>query len=71
MQLVGLPPYSPQLNADEQVHGYIKSHWFKNRLFTTISELKTAVAQGFTNLTQKPSLIAKFFYHPDVAFYTN
>ena len=38
--LVQLPSHSPQLNADEQAHSLIKTHDFKNRLFTSIKELE-------------------------------
>ncbi len=43
IHLAQLPPYSPQLNADEQVHSLIKTHYFKNRLFTGVNELNAWV----------------------------
>ena len=67
--LVRLPPYSPQLNADEQVHGIIKCNDFKNRLFTEIKTLKSAVTDAFYKLSQKPKTIANFFRHKEVHFY--
>lgn len=70
IHLVRLPPYSPQLNADEQVHGLIKTHDFENQLFTSLDELEEKVAQSFEALSQKPKTIARFFHHKDVAFYS-
>ena len=69
LHLVQLPPYSPQLNADEQVHGLIKTNDFKNRLFTTLDELEDQVVRSFENLAAKPKTIASFFRHKEVGLY--
>lgn len=70
IHLVRLPPYSPQLNADEQVHGMIKTHDFENRLFTTLDDLESKVISSFEELANKPKTVAKFFYHKEVGFYS-
>ena len=41
-----LPSHSPQLNADEQAHGYIKQHRLANQLFKNITDLEHAVNRG-------------------------
>jgi transposase len=68
--LAKIPPYSPQLNADEQVHAYVKCHWFKNRLLTHIDKLKSMVNDGFLDLAAKPEVVSNFFHHKEVAFYS-
>jgi transposase len=70
IQLVRLPPYSPQLNADEQVHGIIKTRDFENRLFTTLDDLESKVISSFEALASKPRTVAKFFHHKEVGFYS-
>lgn len=70
IHLVRLPPYSPQLNADEQVHGIIKCNDFKNRLFTEIDILKREVTDAFNRLSKKPRIVANFFHHKEVGFYS-
>lgn len=69
IHLVQLPPYSPQLNADEQVHGMIKTHDFKNQLFTNSEELESKVISCFENLVNQPKKVSRFFHHKEVAFY--
>lgn len=69
IHLVRLPPYSPQLNADEQVHSMIKSHDFKNKLITKIDELEAKVESSFKALVRKPKTVAQFFRHEEVGFY--
>jgi transposase len=70
IHLVRLPPYSPQLNADEQVHGLLKTRDFKNRLFVTTEALETHVIQSFKNLAARPNIITNFFKHKEVGFYS-
>ena len=69
IHLEKLPPYSPQLNADEQVHGYIKQNTFENRLFRSLKELKEFVTEQYENLKEQCSKVARFFHHKAVGFY--
>ena len=64
-----LPAYSPELNADEQVHGYIKQHRLANRLFTRIDDLENAVINGYDEVAHRPDLSLSFLNHKDVAFF--
>lgn len=68
LKLISLPPYSPQLNVDEQVHGYIKRHRLANILFKTTDSLYKAVESSYQWLSDKKELLCKFFQHKDVGF---
>ena len=67
LKLVLLPPYSPQLNPDEQVWGYIKPRVAKqipeNKL-----ELKTFVIAALRHLQKLPELLKSFFRHPECRY---
>lgn len=67
--LVKIPPYSPELNADEQVWNYIKHIEMKNVCCKGITELKMKVINVLENLKRKKELIQNFFKHPKVGFY--
>ena len=64
-----LPAYCPQLNADEQVHGFIKQYRMANRLLTQPQELWQAVRTAYGELARRPDLGRAFLPHPDVAYY--
>lgn len=69
IHLEQLPAYSPELNVDEQVHGYIKKNLLPNRLFKKIEELKDAVINGYEYLKTQAHLIHNFFFHKETGFY--
>jgi transposase len=64
-----LPSHSPELNADEQAHGYIKQNRLANDLFLTVDQLEKAVITEYEWLKTQGWLIHNFFLHKDVAFY--
>lgn len=64
-----LPTHSPELNVDEQAHGYIKKNLLANRLFYKVKDLKNAVIEGYEFLKNNPALVYNFFYQKDTAFY--
>lgn len=68
IKLYPLPPYSPQLNADEQVHGYIKQHCLANCLFKKAEDLSKAVGNAYKWLSKQTKLLCSFFQHKDVGF---
>lgn len=43
IEIVILPPYSPELNPVERFWQYIKRHTIKNQIFTTIDSLEKAL----------------------------
>ena len=63
-----LPPYCPELNADEQVHGYIKKNLLANRLFKKMEELIEKVELGYQFLKNSPDLVLSFFNNKNVGF---
>lgn len=64
-----LPSHSPQLNADEQAHGYIKQHRLANRLFLRVDDLQIAVETEYEWLKSQTWLVYNFFHHEEVGFY--
>jgi transposase len=52
IEIVYLPPYSPELNPVEKLWQYIKSHTIKNRIYGTIDELKNAVCTFIRGLNK-------------------
>lgn len=69
IHLERLPAYSPELNVDEQVHGYIKKNLLPNRLFKKMEELKNAVIKGYEYLQTQTHLIHNFFFQKETSFY--
>ncbi len=63
-----IPPYSPELNADEQVWNYLKSVQLKNVSANNLTELEDSVCQAMTTLENNTAVIRSFFKHPDVKF---
>ena len=69
VHLEPLPAYSPELNAEEQAHGYVKTNRLRNRLFTTLDDLRSAVVAGFEYLKERRGLILNFSRNKEVGFY--
>ena len=69
LHLVIQPAYSPQLNADEQVWQWIKNVALKNVCLQNFKELKKRVIREMEELAANPTLLKKFFQHPELAFY--
>lgn len=63
LKLFYLPPYSPQLNPDEQVWGNVKSRVAK-RLPQNQVELKQMLGSALRRLQNMPALVRGFFHHP-------
>ncbi len=67
LKLVYLPPYSPQLNPDEQVWGYVKPRVAKQLPENKI-ELKRLVVGALRHLQKLPDLVKSFFHHPECRY---
>jgi transposase len=67
LKLVYLPPYSPQLNPDEQVWGYVKSRVAK-QLPENQAELKQLLVSALRRLQKLPRVVAGFFLHPECRY---
>jgi len=57
-----LPPYAPDLNPEEHVHGNVKQH-LRNATPTTVDEIRKQVDRGFARLRQRPDMLLGFMRH--------
>jgi transposase len=57
-----LPPYAPELNAEEYCHGNVK-HRMKNGIYHSKSEIRKNLDTGFARLRKRPDLLLGFFQH--------
>jgi len=59
MELSYLPPYSPELNPQEQVWDELREKFLSNRLFNSLDAVMDAAAEGMRQLEASPSAMAK------------
>ena len=57
-----LPPYAPDLNPEEHVHGNVKQH-LRNATPTTVGDIRRQVDRGFARLRQRPDILLGFIRH--------
>lgn len=67
LELVYLPPYSPQLNPDEQVWKNIKERVSK-MLPTDKFDLREKIKDALNRLANASHIVAGFFRHPDCKY---
>lgn len=67
LKLFFLPPYSPELNPDESVWGYIKYHHVGKKIINSKDQLRNIVYRQLRRLQKLPRLLKSFFGHPDLA----
>jgi len=67
LELHYLPPYSPQLNPDEQVWKNIKERVAK-KPHSTKQELRDFLVESLVRLQNMPELVRGFFRHPECGF---
>ena len=53
IEIVYLPPYSPELNPVERLWAYIKRWTIRNKIYTTLSALQKAVGEFTISLSQE------------------
>ena len=51
IELLYLPPYSPELNPVERLWQYIKRHIIRNKIYDTLRDLENAVCDFIKNIT--------------------
>ena len=61
IDIIYLPPYSPELNPVERLWLYIKKATIYNKIYETLEELEDAVALFLTNL--KNNTVAKICHY--------
>ena len=66
LQLYRIPPYSPQLNADEQVWNHLKNVKLKNTFFKNLTVLEQNVEKAMAELVEQTDILKSFFRHPQV-----
>lgn len=58
-----LPPYSPELNPDENVWGYLKKNKLKAHQAKSKEELRDITISAMKSIQRKPVLLKSFFYN--------
>jgi transposase len=68
LRLFFLPPYSPELNPDEQVWNYLKHHRVAKAGLRNGKELRKYVLARLRSLQRLPWTIRMFFLTPDTQY---
>ncbi|MBM3773989.1 MAG: transposase [Acidobacteria bacterium] len=68
LRLFFLPPYSPELNPDEQVWNYVKHHGVAKAALRSGKELRKFVLARLQSLQKMPWTIRMFFLTPDTQY---
>ncbi|MGH9566439.1 MAG: IS630 family transposase [Candidatus Angelobacter sp.] len=68
LRLFFLPPYSPELNPDEQVWNYVKHHGVAKAALRGGKELRKFVMTRLQSLQKMPWTIRMFFLTPDTRY---
>jgi len=68
LQLFFLPPYSPELNADELVWNHLKTHGVGRRIVQAKGELKAMAIGHLRSLPRTPSRLRAFFRERHVRY---
>ena len=68
LQLFRLPPYSPELNPDEQVWNHLKNHGVGKKPIAGPDHLKRMVLSHLKKVQKLPSLVRSFFGMPETVY---
>ena len=68
LRLFFLPPYSPQLNPDEQVWNYVKHHGVGKAVLQGAADLRRFVLVRLRSLQRLPWTVRMFFLTPDTQY---
>jgi transposase len=68
LQLFLLPPYSPELNPDEQVWNHLKNHGVGKQSIAGPDQLKRLILSHLRKLQKLPSLVSSFFDMPETVY---
>jgi transposase len=68
LQLFLLPPYSPELNPDEQVWNHLKNHGVGKQPVAGPNHLKRMVLSRLRRIQKLPSLVRSFFNMPETSY---
>jgi hypothetical protein len=67
LELAYLPPYSPELNPDEQVWKSVKAHVAK-KVPTDKSHMRELILEAFGHLVRAAHVVLGFFRHPECRY---
>jgi transposase len=59
IELAFLPPYSPELNPQEQIWDELREKYFGNKLFTSLQAVIDAAVQGLQHLESSPLTVTR------------
>jgi transposase len=68
LQLFFLPPYSPELNPDEQVWNHLKNNGVGKQPVTGPDQLKSLVLSHLRKIQKLPALVRSFFGMPETIY---
>jgi transposase len=68
LQLFRLPPYSPELNPDEQVWNHLKNHGVGKQTIAGPDHLKRMILSHLRKMQKLPSLVRSFFGMPETVY---
>jgi len=68
LQLFFLPPYSPELNPDEQVWAEVKAKGIGRRVIASSSQMFSTLLGLLRTLQRRPKKIRSFFAHPETCY---
>lgn len=68
LQLFYLPPYSPELNPDEQVWNHLKNRGVGRHPVTGPDQLKRLIISHLRRVQRLPSLVRSFFNLPETVY---
>jgi transposase len=68
LKIFYLPPYSPELNPDEQVWNHVKNHSLSRELIDNLKDLKYKVYSSLFRLQKMQDKVCSFFKTPTTAY---
>jgi transposase len=68
LKLFYLPPYSPELNPDEQVWNHVKNHKIGKKVIKSQEDLESIISSTLKSLQKSYWLIMSFFRHKECAY---
>ena len=68
LQLFFLPPYSPELNPDEQVWAEVKAKGIARRVIASARQMFSTLLGLLRSLQRSPKKVRSFFQHPETCY---
>jgi transposase len=70
LRIYFLPPYSPELNPDEYVWGWVKTQRVGRQVYSSKEELRMIVTSALRSLQKRVDTLLGFFRAPDLHYIT-